>query len=433
MNKHLNIFDFFNNHEYECYEDNLSRGFALCLKYDMVLLDSVLRNLLMEQLFNELFSTDYPEYQINVDIQKKPEDLGIFSNIIAVACSGKEIDFSNIESVESRKTDHPETDLSIEINDTCIIFEFKRTDEDCAAQLKCQAERLQEVCSLESGIKYIDFNWKKIVSLMLNVISFQKQNSSENQFTTDFVKLLALKHPEWFPKRLLANISFPQTENDPSKYQMETRLNQIKVQVGHRIGAEIKSYSGKYYRSIISVNWGWTNEIHIDTNRSDEGNFIEINIYAGDTKGQGWHLFKQKPEAFDWPESIGSYELFVKHYLKFSHFNSTIFWYRPGPEECKITHNLQFFERYAGRYPREQWGEFEKLMNNIAPKWKDNCEFNQKLLETKRSYFDLSFGILFSLLIPYEKAKNLDNQEIGSKFTIELSKLILEMKELING
>jgi len=267
MDRHLNIFDFFNNHDYEYYEDNLSRGFALCLKYDTVLLDNILRNILDSEIYSELFNTDYPDYQIKIDLQKRPSELENFSRIIAVACSGGEIDFNNIENIDSRQINNPETDLCLEINDTCIIFEFKRTIEDCSAQLKCQAETVQENCPLGTDIFYVDFNWKKIVKSLLNVLSLQNQINSENQFTVDFVRFIEKRHPEWFPNRLLLNISFPQTDEEPSNFYLNDRLNQIKAQIACKIGAETKEFSGKYYRLVISVNWGWANEVNINSYR----------------------------------------------------------------------------------------------------------------------------------------------------------------------
>jgi hypothetical protein len=40
VDRHLNLFEFFNGTQLEYYEDNLSRAFALCLRYDTLFLDS---------------------------------------------------------------------------------------------------------------------------------------------------------------------------------------------------------------------------------------------------------------------------------------------------------------------------------------------------------------------------------------------------------
>jgi hypothetical protein len=432
MDRHLNIFDFFNNHDYEFYEDNLSRGFALCLKYDTVLLDNVLRNILDAKVYAGLFNTDYPDYKINIDLQRKPTELENFSKVIAVACSAIEIDIAKIEGVEPRTTSSPETDLCLEINDTCIIFEFKRTGEDCSAQLKCQAELVKSNCPVDTEIVYVDFNWKKIVKVMLNVLSLQRQINSENQFTVDFVRFIEKRHADWFPNRLLQNISYPKNDEEPNNYYLNDRLNQLKSQVSKLIGAEVKEYSGKYYRLVLSVNWGWANEVHIDSYRGESENYISILIYPGDTKGQGWHLFKPNRQAIEWPTKINGFELENVPYIKFSHFNSGLFWYCPSKEEYEKTHYRDFFANTCGRYQKHQWTDLEKTLNDIAPNWIENCEYNQKIIDSNRTYFDLSFGVLLTLFIPYKKSQELDNDEIDSKFAKELSEIILEMKKLID-
>ncbi len=432
MDRHLNIFDFFNNHDYEFYEDNLSRGFALCLKYDTVLLDNVLRNLLDAKIYSELFNTDYPDYKINIDLQRKPVELENFSKIIAVACSAYEIDISKIKDIESRTTSNPETDLYLEINDTCIIFEFKRTGEDCSAQLKCQAELVKSNSPKDTEIVYVDFNWKKIVKVMLNVLSLQRQINSENQFTVDFIRFIEKRHADWFPNRLLQNISYPKTDEEPNNYYLNDRLNQLKSQVANLIGAEVKEYSGKYYRLVLSVNWGWANEVHIDSYRGESENYISILIYPGDTKGQGWHLFKPNRKAIEWPSEINGFELENVPYIKFSHFNSGLFWYCPSKEEYEKTHFRDFFANTCGRYQKHQWAGLEETLNKIAPNWIENCEYNQKIIDSNRTYFDLSFGVLLTLYIPYRKAQEFDNNEIDSKFAKELSEIILVMKKLID-
>jgi hypothetical protein len=64
MNRHLNIFNFFNGGGLDYLEDNLSRGFALCLKYD------------------------------SIDLQNRTSDLEGFSDIIALPAAERK--FSNL-------------------------------------------------------------------------------------------------------------------------------------------------------------------------------------------------------------------------------------------------------------------------------------------------------------------------------------------------
>ncbi len=97
MDRHLNIFNFFNANNEDYLEDNLSRAFAICLKYDSVFLDKILQSILSENIYSKLFNTDFPDYKIEIDLQNRVNELENFSKIIAVACSGKEItDFENV-------------------------------------------------------------------------------------------------------------------------------------------------------------------------------------------------------------------------------------------------------------------------------------------------------------------------------------------------
>jgi hypothetical protein len=430
MDRHLNIFEFFNNHDYEYYEDNMSRAFALCLKYDTVLLDNVLKQILDSKLYSSLFNTDYPDYSIKIDLQKRPTELTDFTKIIAITCSANEVDIDKIPIIDSRTTDTPETDLSIEINDTCLIFEFKRTGEDCSAQLKCQAEKVKANCSLDTSITYVDFNWKKIVKSLLNVLSLQKQINLENQYTLDFVKFIEKRHPEWFPKRLLTNISFPKDDADPCSYNINSRLNQIKTQI---FGQEqTKEIAGRYYRLIISVDWGWANEVHVGSYKGEKENYITIEVYLGDTKAQGWYLYKPNKGAINWPAEIKGYELDSQPYMKFSHFNSGLFWYCPDDKEYQIIHNRDFFAKQAGRYQKNQWTDFENLMEMVAPKWRERCEYNSKIANSNRSYFDLSLGSLLTVYIPYKMAQELDDNEVNSKLAVELREIIMSLKDMID-
>lgn len=116
-------------------------------------------------MFSESSINNLKMDEIEIDLQNRVNELEGFNNIIAVACSGKEI--INFENINSRETDSPITDVCLILNDTCILFEFKKTDEDCVAQLKCQADKVKQNCSEDTVIKYKDLSWnKKIYELL---------------------------------------------------------------------------------------------------------------------------------------------------------------------------------------------------------------------------------------------------------------------------
>jgi hypothetical protein len=426
MNRHLNIFHFFNNHEQQFIEDNISRGFAVCLQNDNQLLDNVLKNILPENIYQDLFNTDEPNYYLQIDVQRNTNELSGFNNIIAVACSETEIKDFTIFS--ARKTENPITDLTIEIRDTCIIFEFKRTEEDCGSQLKGQAEKVKENSETENEIIYKDFSWEKIVKLILNVLSFQKQVNNENQFTKDYKEFIENKYPKWFPHRLLKNIEYP---NDTVKYDtknhyyLNRRLSEIKNQV---FGQEFTKYIAD--RHIIAQDFGWVNEIHVGYKENKE--FINVSIFPGDTKAQGLHFFKPN-KNIEIPKKIRDYDVYFEPYIKFSHFNSGLFWLNPK-EKFPLTHNFNFFKQFARRWKKVKWEIFKKELNEIIPNWynADRCEWINKIEKTNRTYFDLSVGIYIAVYIPFKIAQKMDNSVLHSDFAKEIKEIIFELKNLID-
>lgn len=436
MNRHLNIFNFFNGSHADYLEDNLSRAFALCLKYDSVFLDKVLQFVLPEYKYSELFNTDYPDYKIEIDLQNRATELENFNKIIGVACSGIEI--KDFASVIPRETEQPETDVSIIINDTCILFEFKRTSEDCAAQLKCQAERVKANCSEETTIDYKDLSWSKIVKILLNVSSLEKQIHTENPFTSDFIKFLE-NFPQWFPSRLLRNIPFPKSEDDPNYYYLNSRLNQIKNQI---YGAEnTKEYIGRFNRYVLTVNFRWINEVSIEPEQTEGCNFIVLRFHIGDTKGQGYHFFKKNPRGINWSKLKRNYSLKAESYIRFAHLNSSRLWIRPTPEESEKTHNHKFFARYAGKHQRENWKEIEKVFDGIISDWRnkcylpsttEKCDWANIFEKTNRNHFDVSMGTMLTVYLPYEQCQDLDDKEENPKIVEKFRKIIEEIRNFID-
>lgn len=78
LNKHLNLFHFFNSNETQYYENNLSRALALTLKSDHVFLDRILEWVLPQDLYKKSFKADNSESKLVIDIQKSINDFESF-------------------------------------------------------------------------------------------------------------------------------------------------------------------------------------------------------------------------------------------------------------------------------------------------------------------------------------------------------------------
>lgn len=427
MPSHLNMFKFFNNHEIEFYEDNLSRAFALCLRNDPLFFSKIIEVLVDSATFNTLFFTEYPNDSIQIKLQNKSSRFNGTSRLIAVSCSEMELNNDGFISSNQRDTSDPEIDVSIQVGDLTIIFEFKRINEDCLSQLKNQAIRICEYQQISfcDSVKYFDLNWKKILKIALNVISLEKQIDRGNIFISDFIELIEAYEPRWFPMRLLSSIQEPTDNQDPKIGHIEKRLKHLRNEIyGEKATEEIGG------RHIIKSDLGWTQEIHIAPRFSSGRYVIAIEFYIGDTKAQGEVFFKRNPDYFVFPNEIEKNPLKITHYIKFSAFSSCLFWFEPNDEDKMITHNYKYFKEICGRYDKQDWGEFENKMS-IIPNWKQNCSWFEKIENTNRTRFDISLGIQVSLEIPYLEICKLDNSIDNSNLKSKFESLICALINLI--
>ncbi len=432
MDRHLNIFEFFNGSDKEHLEDNLSRAFALCLKNDNLLLDKTLRAVLSEEIYSSIFDIEERDSNFEIDLQKSSANFGSYAHVVAVACSGNEVDMEQIQYVDARDTNVPVTDLSIVTKDLCIIFEFKRTGEDCSSQLKRQAESITQE-EKETNVSFVDYNWKKIVQTVLQTLFIEKQNSSVNQFTQDFKRLIEKKYPYWFPQKTLSQIPYPKDGDKSNWHYLHSRLNILKRELYDE--DQLKELKGTFNRLAISVDWGWAHEVNIYPRTKGDEEFISIDFHAGDTKAQGAYLYNKIEEAIDWPSRFGDYVISVSPYIKFSHFNTGVYWYHPTPEEYRKTHTKSFFHNVAGRKKKKSWGWVEGVLSDIAPKWREDGKYDEAFIAShrNRNYYDISMGNHLMLLIPYKRVRELDVDESNSSFSVELGRLIKEFRNLVDG
>jgi len=211
----------------------------------------------------------------------------------------------------------------------------------------------------------------------------------------------------------------------------ESLYSELIERIANNIHAKVKKHEGKHKRSALKVFWGWTSEVHLEPEQEGvKYNFL-IKIYIGDTKEQGVAFFRNHPVAIDFPDELIGYQLTNQYFLKFAHFNATIFSFYPAVSEYKITHTREFFKKYSGRHQKDNWQVIENVLTEISPGWKTKCEYEKKITGSKRGYFDLSTGILLTLHVPYNPEQLLDAGGIPVSLTDELTGCILAMKNLI--
>ncbi len=443
LNKHLNLFRFFSGSNEEYRENNLSRAFALCLKNDSHFFDAVLKEILDEEDYKRFFNTDNPEHLIEINLQKRLADVDGLEKVYAVSSSGKILSEEKYRETDADGSADPVTDVFIGLGDVCILFEFKKTVTSCAAQLKNQASILiQKDNRDQQDAVFRDFSWKKLISTALTVLSFQKHVGAVNPFLNDFIKYTESEYPNWFPSKPLNNIPFPADNQSPNSHHLRTRLNLL-MEKFHPNNADGSGTEERGDRFVIKVNYKWASELHLTHGAvKGDGNCLFLSVYPGDTKSQGFHLFKNR-DRFDWPSTIlDGYKLIISPYLKFSNYSKGVFWVWLKKDEAQITHKLSFFEEYAGRWKKERWHELEKKLTSIKANWRNEDEskgsisYDDVFINSNRSYYDLSIGMGVSVCIPYKKALTLDSAESveqDNELVGLLRKIAAEMKRIIDG
>jgi hypothetical protein len=416
MNLHLNLFHFFNDRGAEYLEDNLSRAFGICLIHDLSFLDQVLLEILTPEDYHRLRRELTTWQETEIDVQRQAIELGGYDFIYALSVTAADIDWTSINETESEGTNNPRTDLILAIGDTLLVFEFKRTNEDCAVQLRNQITAIKKAGEEENEgavtVIYKDFAWEKLLRL-----AEQRANTGGDAalFPRELVNFIERRYPQFFPTITLDRLPLTINGEEMASARVYKRLDHLKEQLGQRPDYTFEQYRGVHRRTNLRVSWGWTREVLLDAAKINGESYLIFTIYGGETKGQGVKLWK---DAFtiDQIRTDGGGKtnmLLIAPYLKWRHFNTPIAdWYVPD-SIAPHTHTSNFFHRFAGRHQRPNWGTADSLeltLDNLSPDWRASSGYDKALTASNRNYYDFSVGVRLQLYISYEQAQTIEKQ-----------------------
>jgi hypothetical protein len=425
MNSHLNIFKTYTNinRTYQL-ENDLTRALAISLQEDPLFFHEVFKEILKEtDLYNQLFESLESETSVNIDIQKSASQISNFDHIFAISLS--ESKMSDFWEQNYDKNYDPICDLVIQINNIILVFEAKRDNVNCTAQLYNQIlnitkveEKSQDFNKENYGEKItpIDFNWPKLMAVAVKVSSFEKTMSSQNRFLSDFISLVKHHNFRWLPE---PSISALQPIDKPAILRrLESAIEEVaksteigKLNYNDRLGFE-------FYKN-------WAKEILFSIN--EKGN-MGVSIYPGNTKRQGSSLFTNNPKFSDKLNILGTdYFTRYSYHIKLTSFQK----YFQGL--CFSENNLikplyttENFNEFTGRKRRgKQWQQIESLFDeSLNYDWKKQCDWENSVLGSGKNQFDISFGYEVHIEIPFQKLKELDQKQS------ELGNLMNLLKEL---
>lgn len=405
MNKHLNIFTTYakDNRKYQL-ENDLTRSLAICLQEDALFSHEVLKSILNgSSLFDQLFEDLDSETNIQIEIQKQTSQIGDFDKLYAVSLS--EASMSNFWQQTRDEEYDPICDLVITINNIVIVIEAKRDNIDCTAQLYNQIFNIfkkqnKNIEDDKEAVTPFDLNWKKLMTIAVKVASFEKTTGNSNRFLTDFIRLVKQHNFSWLPEAPVGSLSIAST--GPILKRIESALTQF-----CKINPKVEKLS---YRDRLGSTFskGWANEVlfHIDKESGD----LMVGIYPGNTKGQGYHIFNKEPQFSDSLRVGGEvYPIVQGYHIKFTGQSYITSLSLSENDFKKTLYTKDNFNDFTGRNKKDSWGRIEDLLDeHISADWKSLCNWQARVLDSKRTQFNMSFGYEISFRIPFKKLAQLD-------------------------
>lgn len=430
MNSHLNIFKTYTKKEREYQlENDLTRALAISLQEDSLFFHEILKLVFNgTDYYSQLFDSLENEVEISIDIQKQTSKITEYEHIFAITLS--ETSQSDFWKSENNRNYDPICDIAIKINNIYLIIEAKRDKVDCTLQLYNQIlniisnedkkiENLNKE-DFKNIITPFDLNWEKLMKIVVRVLSFEKSFGNTNRFLSDFTSLVRSHNYKLLPEAPINALS-------------STNKNLILRRIESAIIESSKtndSISKLTYNDRLGISFSksWAQEILFEI--SDFGD-LQVYIYPGNTKSQGYELFKSVPGFNNEIELLKEkYKIEKSYHIKFTSFQKYFAGlYFKDNELKKELYTVNNFEKFTGRKKRDKWGKWNEiellLDDSLNYDWKTQCNWD-KLINSGKNQFDISFGYEILVTIPFEKLKKIDT---NSSDLSNLIKLINEIHQ----
>jgi len=425
MNTHLNIFRTYakDNRSYQL-ENDLTRALAICLQEDALFSHEVLKSIFgQSNLYNQLFEDIDCENNIQVEIQKKTSDMGEFNNIFAVSLS--ESSLTNFWQQTHNSEYDPICDLVITINDVLIVIEAKRDNINCTTQLYNQIlnifkKKNKSIDEHKEIVTPFDMNWKKLMAIAVKVASFERSTGNSNRFLSDFIQLVKDHNFSWLPETPIGSL------NSNNSQAIFRRIESALIQSCKHSSLEKLPFSD---RLGFIFTPGWANEVLFDIDQGS-GDLV-VDIYPGNTKEQGYHIFHKEPQFSNALNIDGDvYSIDKRYHIKFMGQSYITSLSLVDNDFKKTLYTKDNFNEFSGRWKKDSWGSIETLLNeHISVDWKNQCKWQTVILDSNRTQFAMSFGYEVSIRIPFNKLAQLDKTHDDIKLLADLIESIYKSLE----
>lgn len=247
--------------------------------------------------------------------------------------------------------------------------------------------------------------------IAVRVLAFEKSFGNPNRFLSDFVSLVKDHNYKWLPEAPINAL------NDSNKNLIIRRVESAIIEASKLNDNIVKlSYPD---RLGISFSNKWAQEILFDI---DQNGDLNVSIYPGNTKAQGYELFKIDPIFNNEIELLKEkYETEKSYHIKLTSFQKYFagLYFKDNVVKKEL-YTVNNFRKFTGRKKRDKWSEIELFLDDsLNYDWKKQCDWD-KLINSGKNQFDLSFGYEIIVKIPFKKLKEIDTRQSDLSNLIEL-------------
>lgn len=445
QDQHLNLFRHYAASDTdEVLENNLTRALALCLSHDPVFLYAFLSDLIGPSTLRRQLHHVHERDAIVINIQQRVVDLTATPTIYAVALtagSWTEADYHAAPA--DRSTDSPITDLTIQLQETLVLVEVKRHAGNCMAQLKGQVEALVTTATtgghqgVAPTVIVKPLSWANVVSLATASSNFRRLTAAPSPFTCDLMMMIQANYPHWNETHPLRSIPFYLSTGEVNRAPINQRLHEIQR---HLFGNDLRQFAE---RVAMPIDVAWASEVITQLKAGpDKRGYVAVQIWPGNTKGQGGHLYWRSLAWIDQTELTidgRQYPLTVDHNVKFAHFNAYVKELDLAglpPAQAQKFRTREAFDQYAGQWWRAQWPTLTaNLAADTGAYWADLAdEWDEAFTDSNRNYCNVSVGFYVKVLLPYDELQALDTStENWQPVAGKLTAVIEAFKNLVEG
>lgn len=425
MDKHLNLFRFFCEDDgAEIREKNMSRALALTLSHDPLFFDGFMHRVFGSD-YDDFFTGKIDRTDILIDLEKETRSLNAeYRQVIAIALTDNEkiapINQSSFRSRKVVKTKQNFTDVVISIKDVLIIIEVKRDQTDCLTQLRYQAEPFYADKKNKPSVHAMHLGWQQIYSLAETNAAKASLFGTSTPFCKSLLELIEERYPQWVPTKPFHQLALSKGDfnreglNDAKKLILEKRL----VLAMNETGYKLDEFPD---RTAFKIKKDWASEIIPSFGLNDKNEpVVYITIWPGDTKAQGYSLYKE-PLAWTQKKNITIkgevFPLWVEPEVKFSHFQRFIGKILLDDPANQLRnpkdpiHDRKNFDN-SGKWTKPEWKELERFLDGkLKFDWRTPSRWVSEFKNSDRKYVCISFGFEVSIEIPYKRFQEIDRNE----------------------